>query len=149
MEESVEEIVETFEIVDENECKSDCVSPTSSSSCIQEDDKSNNNHISEKSMESTSDDNNNKSNMLVRKFSRDELIKVKQSMPFVNSAIKESVLLSIYQEDSTLERTLERQKGRSGGSRVGGDAIDKMMPQYTQRNSYQKQRSVDHQSTSE
>jgi hypothetical protein len=155
MEESVEEIVQTFEMIDKNECNSECVSPTTSSisSNTQDDDKSNNNHTREKSiddaMQSAHDDNNNKScdsDNKIKKFSRDELIKFKQSMPFVNSAIKENVLSSIYQEDNTLDRTLDRQKGRSGGGNRAGDAIEKMMPSYTQRNSYQKQRSNDHQS---
>lgn len=156
MEGSVEEIVETFEMVDKNECNSECVSPvrSSTSSHIEDDDKSNNNQTSEnfteESMQSAHDDNNNKSNNSnkIKKFSREELIKFKQSMLLDNSAIKENVLSSIYQEDNTLlDRTLDRQKSRTAGGNRGGDAIEKMMPAYTQRNSYQKQRSIDHQSS--
>lgn len=149
MEQSVEEIIETFEVIDKIECSSEGTSTSESAACAQDVDKSNNNHVGEKSEESSlqsmDDDNNNRSNEAlnrIKKFSRDELLKVKLSMPPLDSAMKNNVLLSIYQEDNTLDKTLDRQKNRSGGSRAG-DAIDKMMPQYTQRNSYQKQRSVD------
>lgn len=100
-------------------------------------------------VKTSSDDNNNKSLSAInkiKKFSRDELLKVKHSMVSLNSTAKNNVLPSIYQEDNTLDKTLDRQKNRSSVSR-SGDAVDKMMPPYTQRNSYQKQRSVDHTSS--
>lgn len=157
MDQSVEEIIETFEVIDKKECSSEAGTSDGASSCGQDADISNNNNSQaeensqgiSRQFSTNDDNNNNRSNDLlnsIKKFSRDELLKVKQAMPPLDPTMKNNVLSSIYQEDGTLDKTLDRQKNRNGGSRVG-DAIDKMMPQYTQRNSYQKQRSVDHTSS--
>lgn len=156
MDQSVEEIIETFEVIDKKECSSEAGTSDNASSCGQDADMSNNNNnqAEENSQEisrqfSNDDNNNNRSNDVlnrIKKFSRDELLKVKQAMAPLDSTMRKNVLPSIYQEDGTLDKTLDRQKNRSSGNRVG-DAIDKMMPQYTQRNSYQKQRSIDHTSS--
>lgn len=131
-----EEIAQSFEIIDKNELDATKI-----------DDESNNNIITlvaeltntepsqvNVTTPTDNDDNNNQSGN--RKYTRDELIKLK--LAAVNEApqLTESVKSFIYKESSALDRTLDRTRR--------GDAVDKMMPAYanlTSRNSYQKQRS--------
>jgi hypothetical protein len=131
MEQSVEEIVESFEIVDKQECSSDYGTSTDF-----QDDESNNNMFNSSTITS-SDTNNNQAK--IRKFSRDELIKMKQTMAPTEAPISEEVKQFIYKEkkDLSLDATLTNNRANRG------NAIDNMMPQYANRNSYSKQRSVD------
>lgn len=148
MEAPVEEIAQSYEIIDKKELEANVT-----------DDESNNNLIaaetsradvtastdsgvtendvttSTENDESTStdnDDNNNQSGS--RKYTRDQLIKLKMAA-MAAPQLKDSVKNSIYKESTALDRTLDRTR------RVGADAIDTMMPQYANRGSYQRQRS--------
>lgn len=130
---NVDEITQSYEIIDKTEL----------------DDESNNNVITQGSTEpqeekKENDDNNNQS--ANRKYTRDELIKLKQiASPVEPPVLKDTVKGFIYKETTALDRTLDRNRP------LRGDAVDKMMPSYVpnlpnNRNSYQKQRSGDYQS---
>ena len=157
MESPVDEIAQSYEIIDKTELDANEV-----------DDESNNNNIittesteppaavvaaeveennvttsSENDVTTSSsenDDNNNQSGN--RKYTRDQLIKLKQAAvsaaPSIDDSVKGSIDVRIYKESSALDRTLDRTRR--------GDAVDKMMPAYANsstRGSYQKQRSND------
>lgn len=145
MEANVDEIAQSYEIIEKTELET-----------AQIDDESNNNKfITEPAIqESTSqeatplkgsnDDNNNQSGN--HKYTRDELIKLKQAMVNPAPQLQDSVKGFIYKEAIGLDRVLDRSKPMTRS-----DAVDKMMPSYANmpanaRGSYQKQRSGDYQS---
>lgn len=136
---SVDEITQSYEIIDKTELD-----------IAEIDDESNNNIITqgstelEASTQKENDDNNNQSGN--RKYTRDELIKLKQELTPAAPMLKDTVKGFIYKEATALDRTLDRNRPLQRG-----DAIDKMMPSYVphlpnNRNSHQKQRSGDYQS---
>lgn len=122
----VDEITQSFEMIEKEELESVI------------DDESNNNTTSPPSKESTSSDNNNNGN---KKYTRDELIKLKQTMVDEAPELKDAVKGFIFKK-TALDNTLDRSRPIPRG-----DAVDKMMPAYAMlnnRNSYQKQRSGDY-----
>ena len=136
---NVDEITQSYEIIDKMELDSAMV-----------DDESNNNIMAQESTETETttqkenDDNNNQAGN--RKYTRDELIKLKQVVAPAAPVLKDTVKGFIYKEATALDRTLDRNRPLHRG-----DAVDKMMPSYVpnmpnNRHSYQKQRSGDHQS---
>lgn len=134
MEQNVDEIAQSYEIIDKKELDTG----------IEIDDESNNNVVSEEEQQPSTtkanDDNNNQAGN--RKYTRDELIKLKQEMDIPAPLLKDTVKGFIYKEGTALDRTLDRSRPLPRG-----DAVDKMMPSYANmpnnRNSYQKQRSRD------
>lgn len=137
MDQNVDEIAKSYEIIDKKELDTANI-----------DDASNNNNTvaleeaagSDDSAPKENDDNNNQSGN--RKYTRDELIKLKQTIANPAPVLKDSVKNFIFKESTALDRTLDRTRP------LRSDAIDKMMPSYmpnmpNNRNSYQKQRSVD------
>lgn len=146
MDQNVDEIAQSYEIIDKKELDI----------AAEIDDESNNNNIitpqtssepepDESTSEITAkanDDNNNQSGNNKR-YTRDELIQLKQSMVNPVPLLKDAVKGFIFKEATGLDRTLDR-------TRPVRDAVDKMMPAYanmpTNRNSYQKQRSSEFQS---
>lgn len=146
METNVDEIAQSYEIIEKTELET-----------TQIDDESNNNKIITEaaiqestsqeaaSLKGSNDDNNNQSGS--HKYTRDELIKLKQAMVNPAPQLEDSVKGFIYKEAIGLDRVLDRSKPLTRS-----DAIDKMMPSYmpnvptSARGSYQKQRSGDYQS---
>lgn len=138
MEQNVDEITNSYEIIDKTELDTADI------------DACNNNNNNKVELEAPNkvddsevkenDDNNNQSGN--RKYTRDELIKLKQAITNPAPVLKDSVKSYIFKESTALDRTLDRSKP------LRSDAIDKMMPfnmpnMPNNRNSYQKQRSVD------
>ncbi|CRK98546.1 CLUMA_CG011897, isoform A [Clunio marinus] len=138
MEQNVDELAQSYEIIDKNELDTPGV------------DESNNNVITptETALKSTTEDlssdqtllrkndNNNNNQALNRKYTRDDLLKLRQAACNVLPAFsKESVKKTIYTETSDMDRILDRRRV---------DAVEKMMPDYMKmpntRNSYHKQR---------
>lgn len=137
MDQNVDEIAQSYEIIDKKELDTADV-----------DDESNNNIIVTTTTTQPAgtlkenDDNNNQAGN--RKYTRDELIKIKATVSAV-PVLKDQVKGFIFRETTQLDRTLDRSRPLPRG-----DAVDKMMPAYANmpnnRNSYQKQRSSDFQS---
>lgn len=136
---NVDEITESYEIIDKTELDTANI-----------DDESNNNITQGPAEPETTitqkenDDNNNQAGN--RKYTRDELIKLKQAAASSAPVLKDTVKGFIYKETTALDRTLDRNRPPNRS-----DAVDKMMPSYVSnmpnnRNSYQKQRSGDYQS---
>lgn len=152
MEQNVDEITQSYEIIDKKELDT-----------AEIDDESNNNILitapeqnesdegaqaadtssEDANTEKQNDDNNNQAGS--RKYTRDELIKLKQAAVSALPELKDAVKNSIFKETTGLDRTLDRTR-----TPRTGDAVDKMMPSYANmpnnRNSYQKQNSRDFQS---
>lgn len=139
---NVDEITQSYEIIDKTELDT-----------AEIDDESNNNTIQEGSTEletSTQEENDDNNNQATgnKKYTRDELIKLKQAAAHAAPMLKDTVKGFIYKESTitALDRTLDRNRPLHRS-----DAVDKMMPSYVpnlpnNRNSYQKQRSGDYQS---
>lgn len=140
MDQNVDEIAQSYEIIDRNELDT-----------TNTDDASNNNQIVIEEETETppttaqitpreNDDNNNQNGN--KKYTRDELIKLK-TPGIPPPVLKDTVKGFIYKEATLImDRILDRSKPLTRG-----DAVDKMMPSYANmpnnRNSYQKQRSND------
>lgn len=148
MEAPVEEIAQSYEIIDKEELEANVIDDesnnnlialeaskadvtTSTDSGVTENDVTSSTENDE-STSTDNDDNNNQSGS--RKYTRDQLIKLKMAA-IGAPQLKDSVKNSIYKESTALDRTLDRTR------RADADAIDVMMPQYANRGSYQRQRS--------
>ena len=133
MDQNVDEITQSFEVIEKEELDTDRETAVI-------DDESNNNSTppAEVSTEISNDDYNNNGN---KKYTRDELIKLKQTMENAAPDMEDHVKGFIFKK-TTLDNTLDRSRPVQRS-----DAADKMMPAYAMpnnRNSYQKQRSGDY-----
>lgn len=138
MDQVADEFTQTYEIIDRTELDSSAT----------DDDKSNNNSVSVEESQGTStddavseenDDNNNQSGS--RKYTRDQLIKLKQTMVNMPPVLRDTVKGFIFKESTALDRILDRSRPLQRGE------IDMIklpyLPNPGRNNSYQKQRSTD------
>lgn len=149
MEQNVDEIAQSYEIIDKKELDTTGIDDESNNNIItsaaeqkasaEDEEEATQSSSPDESTEKSNDDNNNQAGS--RKYTRDELIKLKQATANALPELKEAVKNSIFKEATALDRVLDR-------TRPQRDAVDKMMPSYANmpntRNSYQKQRSHDH-----
>jgi translation initiation factor 4G len=149
MEQNVDEIAQSYEIIDKKELDTTGIDDESNNNIItsaaeqkasaEDEEEATQSSSPDESTEKSNDDNNNQAGN--RKYTRDELIKLKQATANALPELKDAVKNSIFKEATALDRVLDR-------TRPQRDAVDKMMPSYANmpntRNSYQKQRSHDH-----